>query len=192
MTIYCWSDFWRGSQASWEARALSYIFSRYFLSLLLSIIFMTLCIGFMLIPFSFHMSSCVDIYVTRIYVADLRRDSIFTYFGKRGVTILKQEYVFRWSTRRAPLEKVARKLIASRPPPLEAYRREERHWYRSQTDQRRTSRTHSTDGGSRGNWTGHFRAGNDVVAIGCMQGVCVNAWEKTFSTKEVIMICFMP
>jgi len=65
VAIYYWSGLMGGSQASWGARVLSYsiIFSQYFLSLLYSIAFMILCIGLMLIPFSFHMSSCVDVYM---------------------------------------------------------------------------------------------------------------------------------
>jgi len=73
VAIYCWLSFWRGSQASWAARVLSYsiIFSRYFLSFLYSIAFMILCIGLMFIPFLFHMSLCVDVYMWHCSDIDL-------------------------------------------------------------------------------------------------------------------------
>jgi len=71
VVIYYWSGIGRGSQASWGAGVLSYsiIFSWYFLSLLYSIAFHMLCIGFMLVLFlylsvimcRYYMHCCSDI-----------------------------------------------------------------------------------------------------------------------------------
>jgi len=46
-----------------RSRSPSLLNYQYFLSLLYSIAFMILCIGLMLIPFPFHVSSCVDVYM---------------------------------------------------------------------------------------------------------------------------------